>query len=230
MKDWDDFELKFRVETADLPLEVIAKFCRHWGIAELYNVPPNVKPWTGPFADTEIFLLMKFRDDVPPKGEHIMMGRYLSKQLRRRVFCGWLSAMWQHPVENDFIRDDVLETMEPVYIDPTAVWPVETKLLRLDDIAKFCRRRGIAEVYRVPAVVRPGTRPYQDPELCFLVEFRDDVTPQDGLSDLDLYFARITSHSVSCRWLHAARQGGEILSAMEPVYVESQAVAAAAGD
>ena len=226
MKDlMDDFELRFQVPTADLPLETIAKFCRHWGIAELYNVPPNVKSWGGPFVGTEIFFLMKFRDDVPPKGEHIMMGRYLSKQLRRQVFCGWLSAMWQHPL-NDFIRDDVLETMEAVYIDPTAVWPVETKLLRLAEIAKSCRRRGIAAVYRAPAVVTPGAKPYQDPELCFLVKFRDDVTTQDELSDLDRYFARILSHSVSCRWLDGARPD----LGMEPVYVEPETIAAAAGN
>ena len=36
------------VKTQDLPLAAIAKFCRHWGIAELYQVPTEVKPWTGP--------------------------------------------------------------------------------------------------------------------------------------------------------------------------------------
>ena len=36
------------VKTKDLPLDAIAKFCRHWEIAELYQVPTEVKPWTGP--------------------------------------------------------------------------------------------------------------------------------------------------------------------------------------
>ena len=107
------------VETQDLPLEAIAKFCRHWGIAELYQVPTEVKPWTGPFKDTEVFLLMKFREDTPHRLEHISLGRYLSKLTGRKVFCGWLKALWQHP-ENEFIRDEILATMEPVYVEPPA--------------------------------------------------------------------------------------------------------------
>ena len=106
------------VKTQDLPLEAIAKFCRHWGIAELYQVPTEVKPWTGPFKDTEVFLLMKFREDTPHRLEHISLGRYLSKLTGRKVFCGWLKALWQHP-ENEFIRDEVLATMEPVYVEPS---------------------------------------------------------------------------------------------------------------
>ena len=107
------------VKTQDLPLEAIAKFCRHWGIAELYQVPTEVKPWTGPFKDTEVFLLMKFREDTPHRLEHISLGRYLSKLTGRKVFCGWLKALWQHP-ENEFIRDEILATMEPVYVEPPA--------------------------------------------------------------------------------------------------------------
>ena len=107
------------VKTQDLPLEAIAKFCRHWGIAELYQVPAEVKPWTGPFKDTEVFLLMKFREDTPHRLEHISLGRYLSKLTGRKVFCGWLKALWQHP-ENEFIRDEILATMEPVYVEPPA--------------------------------------------------------------------------------------------------------------
>ena len=106
------------VKTQDLPLEAIAKFCRHWGIAELYQVPTEVKPWTGPFKDTEVFLLMKFREDTPHRLEHISLGRYLSKLTGRKVFCGWLKALWQHP-ENEFIRDEILATMEPVYVEPS---------------------------------------------------------------------------------------------------------------
>ena len=106
------------VKTQDLPLEAIAKFCRHWGIAELYQVPTDVKPWTGPFKDTEVFLLMKFREDTPHRLEHISFGRYLSKLTGRKVFCGWLKALWQHP-ENEFIRDEILATMEPVYVEPS---------------------------------------------------------------------------------------------------------------
>lgn len=108
------------VKTKNLPLDAIAKYCRHWGIAELYQAPTEVKPWTGPYKGTEVFLLMRFREDVKPRGEHIMMGRYLSKLTGRKVFCGWLDALWQHS-ENDFIRDEILETMEPVYVDPEAV-------------------------------------------------------------------------------------------------------------
>ena len=107
------------VKTQDLPLEAIAKFCRHWGIAELYQVPTEVKPWTGPFKDTEVFLLMKFQEDTPHRLEHISLGRYLSKLTGRKVFCGWLKALWQHP-ENEFIRDEILATMEPVYVEPPA--------------------------------------------------------------------------------------------------------------
>ena len=47
------------------------------------------------------------------------MGRYLSRLTGRKVFCGWLEALWQHR-ENDFIRDEILELMEPVYVESTA--------------------------------------------------------------------------------------------------------------
>ena len=104
------------VKTEDLPLAAIAKFCRHWGISELYQVPTEVKPWTGPFEDTEVFLLMKFREGTPARLEHISLGHYLSKLTGRKVFCGWLKALWQHP-ENEFIRDEILATMEPVYVE-----------------------------------------------------------------------------------------------------------------
>ena len=107
------------VKAKHLPTEAIAKYCRHWGIAELYLVPTWVKPWTGPYKGTEVFFLMKFREDAPPKGEHFLMGRYLSRLTGRKVFCGWLEALWQHR-ENDFIRDEILELMEPVYVEPTA--------------------------------------------------------------------------------------------------------------
>ena len=115
------------VKTKDLPLDAIAKYCRHWGIDELYQVPTEVKPWTGPFKGTEVFFLMRFREDVEPRGEHIMMGRYLSKLIRRKVSCGWLDALWQHS-ENDFIRDEILETMEPVYVEPEAIAKADERL------------------------------------------------------------------------------------------------------
>ena len=109
------------VKTEELPLEAIAKFCRHWEIAELYQVPTEVKPWTGPFVGTEVFFLMKFREGAKPRGQHFSLGRYLSKITGRKVVCGWLNALWQHP-ENDLIRDEILATMEPVYVEsPTAV-------------------------------------------------------------------------------------------------------------
>ena len=107
------------VKTQDLPLAAIAKFCRHWGIAELYQVPTEVKPWTGPFKDTEVFLLMKFREDTPTRFEHISLGRYLSKLTGRKVFCGWLKALMEKS-ENDDIRDEVLARMETVYVEPPA--------------------------------------------------------------------------------------------------------------
>ena len=107
------------VKTKNLPLDAIAKYCRHWGIAELYQAPTEVKPWTGPYKGTEVFLLMRFRADVPHKSEHILMGRYLSKLTGRKVFCGWLDALLKNP-GNDYIRDEVLETMEPVYVEPMA--------------------------------------------------------------------------------------------------------------
>ena len=106
------------VKTEDLPLEAIAKFCRHREIAELYQVPTEVKPWTGPFEDTEVFFLMKFRECTPPQGVHFLMGRYLSKLTGRKVVCGWMSAMMEN-WENDYIRDEVMATMEPVYVEPT---------------------------------------------------------------------------------------------------------------
>ena len=106
------------VKTQDLPLEAIAKFCRHWDIVELYQAPTEVKPWTGPYKDTEMFLLMKFREGTPPQFEHIALGRYLSDLTGHKVFCGWLNALLEKP-ENDFIRDEVLATMEPVYVEPT---------------------------------------------------------------------------------------------------------------
>lgn len=118
------------VKTKDLPLDAIAKYCRHWGIDELYQAPTKVKPWPGPFKGTEVFLLMRFREDVEPRGEHIMMGRYLSKLTGRKVVCGWLDALWEHRM-NDFIRDEVLETMEPVYVEPAAA-------------AKWAERRAAA--------------------------------------------------------------------------------------
>ena len=59
---------------------------------------------------------MKFREDTPHLLEHISLGRYLTKLTGRQVFCGWLNALWQHP-ENDFIRDEILATMEPVYVE-----------------------------------------------------------------------------------------------------------------
>ena len=106
------------VKNEDLPLEAIAKFCRHWEIAELYQVPTEVKPWTGPFQDTEVFFLMKFREGTPPRGHHFSLGRYLSRLTGRKVVCGWLDALWEHR-ENDFIRDEILATMEAVYVEPT---------------------------------------------------------------------------------------------------------------
>ena len=115
------------VKTKDLPLDAIAKYCRHWGIDELYQAPTEVKPWTGPFKGTEVFLLMRFRDDVPHKSEHILMGRYLSKLTGRKVFCGWLDALWEHR-QNDFIRDEILETMEPVYVEPEALAKADERL------------------------------------------------------------------------------------------------------
>ena len=108
------------VKTEELPLEAIAKFCRHWEIAELYQVPTEIKPWTGPFVGTEVFFLMKFREGAKPKGQHFSLGRYLSKITGRKVVCGWMSAMMEN-WENDYIRDEVLATMEPVYVEPTAV-------------------------------------------------------------------------------------------------------------
>ena len=105
------------VKTAELPLEAIAKFCRHWEIAELYQVPTEVKPWTGPFKDTEVFLLMKFREDTPTRFEHISLGRYLSQLTGRKVFCGWLSALMEKP-DNDDFRNEALARMEPVYVEP----------------------------------------------------------------------------------------------------------------
>lgn len=107
------------VKTKSLPLDAIARYCRHWGISELYQAPTELKPWAGPFKDTEVFLLMRFRDDVPHQAEHILMGRYLSKLTGRKVFCGWLDALLENP-GNYYIRDAVLETMEPVYVEPTA--------------------------------------------------------------------------------------------------------------
>ena len=115
------------VKTEDLPLDAIAKYCRHWGIDELYQAPTEVKPWTGPFKGTEVFFLMRFREDVEPRGEHIMMGRYLSKLIGRKVSCGWLDALWQHR-QNDFIRDEILETMEPVYVEPEAIAKADERL------------------------------------------------------------------------------------------------------
>lgn len=107
------------VKPQNLPLDAIAKYCRHWGISELYQAPTEVKSWAGPFKDTEVFLLMRFRDDAPHRSEHILMGRYLSKLTGRKVFCGWLDALLENP-GNDYIRDAVLDTMEPVYVEPTA--------------------------------------------------------------------------------------------------------------
>ena len=107
------------VKTEELPLEAIAKFCRHWGIAELYQAPTEVKPWTGPFVGTEVFFLMKFREDTPTRFEHISLGRYLSKLTGRKVFCGWLSALMEKR-ENDDIRDEILARMETVYVEPPA--------------------------------------------------------------------------------------------------------------
>ena len=115
------------VKTQNLPLEAIAKYCRHWGIDELYQVPTEMKQWVGPFKGTEVYFLMRFREDVPPRGEHIMMGRYLSKLIGRKVFCGWLDALWEHR-QNDFVRDAILEAMEPVYVEPEAVAKADERL------------------------------------------------------------------------------------------------------
>ena len=57
---------------------------------------------------------------------------------------------------------------------------------------------------------------------------RDDVTPQDELSELGICFSQIAGRSVSCRWLDGARPDQD--SEMEPVYVESQTIAVAAGN
>ena len=78
-----------------------------------------------------MFLLMKFREDTPHRLEHISMGRYLSKLTGRKVFCGWLKALWQHP-ENEFIRDEILATMEPVYIEPPGELPSTPRRHPLD--------------------------------------------------------------------------------------------------
>ena len=105
-----------KVRLEDLPLDVIADFCREWGIKEMCMIPRGESRmyFGGPFEGVELVFLVKYHDDAPGIKNHHSMGPLISKAIGVKTHVGRVpqpDSASEHSHQDEMIAHGV-----PVYV------------------------------------------------------------------------------------------------------------------
>ena len=102
---------------AELPLDLIADFCRRWGIKEMYSVPLNLEFFEpgGPFDGTELSVRFEFRDDAKVGMEYWSMGRMLGEAIGKKTYGTEVPKPHFHGF--GWRQELILERMVPIYAE-----------------------------------------------------------------------------------------------------------------
>ena len=81
-----------KVRLEDLPSDVIADFCREWGIKEMCMIPREESRmyFSGPFEGVELVFLVEYHDDAQGIRNHHSMGPLISKAIGVKTHVGRL--------------------------------------------------------------------------------------------------------------------------------------------